>query len=74
MPSRPIPKPKTVMVYSMGEVIGDGVIKLPFVAAVREAYPNARITWCAAKVPTASSKSKVGGLGRGLSKCAAVAM
>ena len=52
MPSRPIPKPKTVMVYSMGEVIGDGVIKLPFVAAVREAYPNARITWCAAKVPT----------------------
>ena len=40
------------MVYSMGEVIGDGVIKLPFVAAVREAYPHARITWCAAKVPT----------------------
>ena len=40
------------MVYSMGEVIGDGVIKLPFVAAVREAYPRATITWCAAKVGT----------------------
>ena len=52
MPSRPIPEPKTVMVYSMGEVIGDGVIKLPFVAAVREAYPNARITWCAGKGST----------------------
>ncbi len=40
------------MVYSMGEVIGDGVIKLPFVAAVREAYPNATITWCAGKGST----------------------
>ena len=52
MPPRPIPDPKTVMVYSMGEVIGDGVIKLPFVAAVREAYPHARITWCAGKGST----------------------
>ncbi len=52
MPSRPIREPKTVMVYSMGEVIGDGVIKLPFVAAVREAYPNATITWCAGKGST----------------------
>ena len=40
------------MVYSMGEVIGDGVIKLPFVAAVREAYPKATITWCAGKGST----------------------
>ena len=52
MPPRPIPDPKTVMVYSMGEVIGDGVIKLPFVAAVREAYPHATITWCAGKGST----------------------
>lgn len=39
----------TVMIYSMGEVIGDGLIKLPFIAALRRAYPQARIVWCAAK-------------------------
>ena len=32
----------TVMIYTMGEVIGDGVIKLPFAAAVREAFPDLR--------------------------------
>jgi len=37
------------MVYSMGEVIGDGLIKLPFIAALRDAYPTARIVWCAGK-------------------------
>ena len=40
------------MVYSMGEVIGDGVIKLPFAAAVREAFPDAWVVWCAAKGST----------------------
>ena len=40
--------PESVLIYSMGEVIGDGMIKLPFVAAVREAFPGARIVWCAA--------------------------
>jgi ADP-heptose:LPS heptosyltransferase len=38
-----------VMIYSMGEVIGDGLIKLPFIAALRRAYPQAHIVWCAAK-------------------------
>ena len=42
----------SVMVYSMGEVIGDGLIKLPFVAAVRDAFPDAWIVWCAAKGST----------------------
>jgi len=46
----------SVLVYSMGEVIGDGLIKLPFVAAVRETFPAARFTWCAAKVGTVYSK------------------
>ena len=41
-----------VLVYSMGEVIGDGLIKLPFVAGVRAAYPDAEVTWCAAKGST----------------------
>lgn len=43
---------QTVLIYSMGEVIGDGLIKLPFIAGLRAAFPEARITWCAAKVET----------------------
>jgi ADP-heptose:LPS heptosyltransferase len=43
---------KTVLVYSMGEVIGDGLIKLPFIAGLRAAFPDARIIWCAAKRET----------------------
>ncbi|MEO6376393.1 MAG: glycosyltransferase family 9 protein [Caulobacteraceae bacterium] len=39
----------SVLIYSMEEVIGDGLIKLPFVAATRAAFPEARITWVAAK-------------------------
>lgn len=46
---------KTVLVYSMGEVIGDGLIKLPFIAGLRAAFPDARITWCAAKGATVYS-------------------
>jgi ADP-heptose:LPS heptosyltransferase len=42
-------EPRTIMVYSMGEVIGDGLIKLPFIAALRDAYPDAHIAWCAGK-------------------------
>lgn len=36
----------------MGEVIGDGLIKLPFLASLRGAFPAARISWCAAKGET----------------------
>ncbi len=43
---------QTVLIYSMGEVIGDGLIKLPFIAGLRAAFPKARITWCAAKGTT----------------------
>lgn len=43
---------QTVLIYSMGEVIGDGLIKLPFIAGLRAAFPHARISWCAAKVET----------------------
>jgi ADP-heptose:LPS heptosyltransferase len=46
------PDPETILVYSMGEVIGDGLIKLPFVTGLRGAFPNAQITWCAAKGST----------------------
>ena len=43
---------RSVLVYSMGEVIGDGLIKLPFAAAVRAAFPGAHFAWCAAKGST----------------------
>jgi ADP-heptose:LPS heptosyltransferase len=43
---------RTVLVYSMGEVIGDGLIKLPFVGALRRAFPDAHIAWAAAKGET----------------------
>jgi ADP-heptose:LPS heptosyltransferase len=43
---------QTILIYSMGEVIGDGLIKLPFIAGLRAAFPGARITWCAAKGET----------------------
>jgi ADP-heptose:LPS heptosyltransferase len=44
--------PKSVLIYSMGEVIGDGLIKLPFLASLRAAFPSASISWCAAKGST----------------------
>lgn len=37
-----------VLVYSREEISGDGLIKLPFLATVRAAFPDARLTWCAA--------------------------
>lgn len=43
---------RSLLVYSMGEVIGDGLIKLPVLAGVRAAFPAARISWCAAKGST----------------------
>lgn len=41
--------PSTVMVYVGLDRIGDGLLKLPFVRGLREAYPGARITWLAGK-------------------------
>lgn len=40
---------QTILIYSMGEILGDSLIKLPFIAGLRETFPRARITWCAAK-------------------------
>jgi ADP-heptose:LPS heptosyltransferase len=55
----------SILVYSMGEVIGDGLIKLPFIAGLRAAFPDAKISWCAAKGSTVYAgplKSVVEGL------------
>jgi ADP-heptose:LPS heptosyltransferase len=40
--------PKSVLVYSIEEISGDGLIKLPFVAGVRAGFPDAHFAWCAA--------------------------
>mgnify|MGYP003630032340 CR=1 FL=1 len=35
-----------ILVYVGGELVGDGLIKLPFIYNLRQAYPQAKITWC----------------------------
>lgn len=41
--------PSTVLVYVGLDRVGDGLLKLPFVRGLRDAYPDARITWVAGK-------------------------
>ncbi|HEX3499158.1 MAG TPA: glycosyltransferase family 9 protein [Stellaceae bacterium] len=41
-----------ILVYSGLELLGDGVMKLPFVRALRYCFPSARITWLAGKGKT----------------------
>jgi ADP-heptose:LPS heptosyltransferase len=41
-----------ILVYSGLELLGDGVMKLPFVRALRRCFPAARITWLAGKGKT----------------------
>lgn len=40
---------KTVLVYVGLDLVGDGLIKLPFVRALRNTYPDSEITWLAGK-------------------------
>jgi ADP-heptose:LPS heptosyltransferase len=37
--------PDSVAVFGHGEIIGDALYKLPFVRALRAAWPSSRITW-----------------------------
>ncbi len=41
--------PGSVLIYVGLDLVGDGLIKLPFLRALRNAFPNARITWLAGK-------------------------
>ena len=41
--------PKTILVYVGLDRVGDSLLKLPFVRGLRDAFPNAHITWLAGK-------------------------
>ncbi|GJL84811.1 MAG: hypothetical protein DHS20C02_05860 [Micavibrio sp.] len=36
---------KTMLIYTEGEMIGDGIILLPFIAALKKALPDLHLTW-----------------------------
>jgi len=57
--------PATILVYVGLDLIGDGLMKLPFLRALRAAFPAARVTWLAGKGRTvfgAALKSIASGL------------
>lgn len=41
--------PASILVYVGLDAVGDGLMKLPFLRALRTAWPDARITWMAGK-------------------------
>ena len=45
--------PKSVLVYVGGDLVGDALMKLPFVRALRGAWPEAHVTWLAGVNSTA---------------------
>ncbi len=47
--SRAAEKPGSVLVYVGWDLVGDGLMKLPFLRALRNAFPDAEITWLAGK-------------------------
>ncbi len=40
-------QPSSLLVYTYADTVGDGLVKLPFLADLRARFPAARITWCA---------------------------
>ncbi|MGE4280275.1 MAG: glycosyltransferase family 9 protein [Magnetospirillum sp.] len=44
-----IPAPASILVYVGLDAVGDGLMKLPFLRALRAAFPAARVTWMAGK-------------------------
>src|SRR5690242_11514900 len=45
-------EPSSILVYVGLDLMGDGLMKLPFIRALRGAFPAARITWLAGKGKT----------------------
>jgi ADP-heptose:LPS heptosyltransferase len=46
------PPPSSILVFVGLDLIGDGLMKLPFLRALRATYPKAHITWLAGKGKT----------------------
>ncbi len=44
--------PQTILVYVGLDLVGDGLLKLPFVRVLKANWPAAKITWCAGKGPS----------------------
>ncbi len=49
------PPPRTILAYVGLDLMGDALMKMPFVRALRETWPQARITWLAGKGKTVFS-------------------
>jgi len=47
------PPPESIAVYVGGDLIGDALMKLPFVRALKGAWPGAHVTWLAGVHKTA---------------------
>ncbi|MCX7338802.1 MAG: glycosyltransferase family 9 protein [Alphaproteobacteria bacterium] len=43
---------QSILVFSNGELIGDGMMKLPFIRALSESFPGAEITWLSGRHQT----------------------
>lgn len=50
-------KIESVLVHVGLDRLGDGLLKLPFVRGLKQAFPNARITWFAGKETTVYARS-----------------
>lgn len=48
--------PKSILIYSGAERVGDGIYKLPFISHIRHSFPDAWITWVAGKGHTVYAK------------------
>lgn len=40
-------QPRSLLVYTYADTVGDGLVKLPFLRDLRARFPATRITWCA---------------------------
>lgn len=48
----PAPEPRSVLIYVGSDLVGDALMKLPFIRALRAAFPAAHIVWLAGKGKT----------------------
>jgi ADP-heptose:LPS heptosyltransferase len=48
-----LPRKARILVYVGLDLVGDGLIKLPFLRALRQAYPEGELIWLAGKGPSA---------------------